>query len=247
MLEKRVVAVVNLMRHGHNQGDSLTPKGVAQAFTRGERDSQLLSNPAVVASILKRGLVYFASVSPLGRARQTEHEYYKAFSSHPVARGNLVGALSRPNSSLVAWSERIPPEKRKLLDRLKKKWPEKPEEFFEKMIEGKHQLFYPPRKELESSTRRATEMVAAITRGKGDEMPVFWVSLVSHSGLGKGHAPRYGPLESMIEELTRINLQDWGGFINHAEGMQEVVYADGSREVFFRRQNPHNDMNLPLQ
>ncbi|MEW5955253.1 MAG: hypothetical protein AB1626_01805 [Candidatus Micrarchaeota archaeon] len=226
----KAIAVFDIVRHSHNQGDTLTPRGVALAFKRGEQNAKFLigSNPRdyVAFGGSTRGILYWGSHSPAQRAKQTEEELYRGLRSNLSL--SVVDARARENPLLKMLLKNTP-EAQAIV-----KEPAKAEAVLHAWFAGQPQELLAPRKEVEERMAPISEFVDLVKKfgETKTRLPLLYFTYVTHGGLGK--AP--GKIDALVERITGKPLEKLGGAMQHAEGVRLVVYENGAVRKMILRQ-----------
>lgn len=234
----KAVAVFDIVRHSHNEGDALTPRGIALAFKRGEQNARFLvgstSRDRVAFGSTKRGIVYWGAHSPANRAKQTEEEVYRGLRSKVSL--NVVDARARENPFLRSLMKNTPEAQALAKD------PAKAEAALHAWFEGKPQEILASRAEAEKKMAPLNEFIELVRqfgRTKPD-MPLLYFNYVTHGGLGKGP----GQIDALAEKITGKPLESLGGPMQHVEGLRLVVYENGEVRKMVLRQKERKPIEI---
>lgn len=95
---RKVLAVLQVIRHTRTKGMGTSLAGTALSMRRGEETAQFFAgHPRVAPEVKRSGLAYLALHSPQQRTTETEHQFYQGFVSSPqiakLKRGGWVRSL----------------------------------------------------------------------------------------------------------------------------------------------------------
>ncbi|MFH1247382.1 MAG: hypothetical protein V1644_03300, partial [Candidatus Micrarchaeota archaeon] len=227
-MTRKVIAVIQVMRHTRNIGQETTAAGAALAFRRGEQTAAFLQrSPHISRAIRQRGLIYAGHPSHQGRAIQTEEQHYQGLVSNAFIRKHKQGGFTRQLRNVTdvgKTPEGMAQYTRDVAGLIPS---------IERLLQGKPQPHYA--EDLSSVQRRigiVKDIEDAIRTSSKRKAPVLFMNVVSHS-----LDPFSGPVELIAEQLTGKKITELGGAFKHSEGIRRVLYSDGSTETRVFRQN----------
>ncbi len=228
---KRVLAVIQIMRHTRNVGNKTTLAGAALGFKRGEETARFLETHRILRrQIKKRGLAYVGMPSNQGRSIETEEQVYRGAVSNTFIRRKITGGSSRQLPAFTDMKKtdlglaQYLSNPNLLADSIEKLHRSEPQPHYaESIAEVKARV---------GLVKKLENAILQEKRRKGLNNPVLLFNLVTHSGY-----PRRGPIELIAEELTGKTIQALGGAFNHTEGIRRILYSDGSVATVVMRQN----------